>query len=198
MAVRGFFLSLIKALLSLTALQMTLVAAQDKAIDVQRSTITVHVGKAGLFSVAGHEHWVSAPISAGVVDDSNAPHVEFTVDASKMSVKPDPKVDAKTQSEIQRDMQEMTLESARFPQIAFRSSRVEILGKDEWKVHGTLTLHGVTKPIVVMVRRDGGMYFSHAILKQTDFGIKPITVGGGLVKVKNEVEVDFKIATLPQ
>jgi hypothetical protein len=38
--------------------------AQEKAraIDTQRSTITIHVGKAGLFSMAAHEHWVSAPL----------------------------------------------------------------------------------------------------------------------------------------
>ena len=34
--------------------------AQDKQMDVERSTITIHVGKAGLLSAAGHEHWVNA------------------------------------------------------------------------------------------------------------------------------------------
>ena len=42
---------------------MTLPAmAQERAIDTQRSTITIHVGKAGLLSMAAHEHWVSAPV----------------------------------------------------------------------------------------------------------------------------------------
>ena len=39
--------------------------AQDRPIDVEHSTVTIHVGKAGLFSAAGHEHWVNAPISSG-------------------------------------------------------------------------------------------------------------------------------------
>ena len=34
---------------------------QGKAIDAQRSSLTIHVGKAGLLSAAGHEHWVNAP-----------------------------------------------------------------------------------------------------------------------------------------
>src|ERR1700690_941888 len=89
-------------------------AAQDTAIDVQRSTITVHVGKAGLLSAAGHEHWISAPISSGTIRESPGPHVEFTVETAKMTVKPDPKVDASTQAQIQKDMEDMTLEPRKF------------------------------------------------------------------------------------
>ena len=33
-------------------------AAQDTVIDTQRSTIAIHVGKAGLFSAAGHDHTI--------------------------------------------------------------------------------------------------------------------------------------------
>jgi hypothetical protein len=62
-------------------------AAQDRLMDVHRSTITVHVGKAGLFSVAGHEHWVAAPISSGSINESAPAHVEFTVEAARMQVK---------------------------------------------------------------------------------------------------------------
>ena len=37
--------------------------AAERSIDVHNSTIRIHVGKAGLFSPAGHEHWVSAPLT---------------------------------------------------------------------------------------------------------------------------------------
>jgi len=181
----------------LAAICVFSLSAQDKAIDSERSTITIHVGKAGLFSMAGHEHWVNAPISAGVLDDSNRLHVEFRVDAAKMEVKPDPKIDAKTQAQVQKSMQDITLESAKYPEIAFRSSRVEKQAGEQWKVDGILTLHGVTKPLVIMVKRSGDAFVSHVNIKQTDFGIKPISVGGGVVKVKNELEIDFRIVTRP-
>jgi polyisoprenoid-binding protein YceI len=178
---------------SLAVVSMASLPAQDKAIDIERSTISVHVGKAGLFSAGGHEHWINAPISSGLINDSNPPHVEFRVDASRMEVKPDPKVDAKTQADIQRDMQQMTLESVKYPEIAFRSSSVERQTDGQWKVEGMLTLHGITKLVVVTVKRTQDVYVGHATVKQTDFGMKPISVGGGLVKVKNEVEIDFHI-----
>ena len=172
-------------------------AAQDRAIDIQRSSITIHVGKAGLFSAAGHDHWINAPISSGTIRESPMAHVEFTVETAKMTVKPDPKVDAKTQSEIQKDMEEMTLETRKFPEIVFRSSRVEKLVEGQWKVEGELSLHGVTKPVSLTVKRAGDSYAAHTVLKQTSFGIKPISVGGGVIKVKDEVEIDFQIFPRP-
>ncbi len=45
-----------------------------------------------------------------------------------MRVKPDPKVDAKTEAQIQKDMEEMTLDIAHFREIKFQSSRVEKAG----------------------------------------------------------------------
>ena len=172
-------------------------AAQDTAIDVQRSTITIHVGKAGLLSAAGHDHTINAPLSSGTIRESPAPHVEFTVETAKMTVKPDPKVDAKTQAEIQKDLEEMTLETRRFPEITFRSSRIEKLAEGQWKVEGDLSLHGVTKPVSLTVKRTGDSYTARTVLKQTNFGIKPISVAGGVIKVKDEVEIDFQIFPRP-
>jgi polyisoprenoid-binding protein YceI len=163
------------------------------AIDTQRSTITIHVGKTGLLSAAAHEHTIDAPISSGTIRQSAAPHIEFTVETAKMTVRPDPKLDAKSQAAVQTDMDEMTLETKKFPQITFRSSRIEKLADGQWKVDGDLSLHGVSKPVSLTVKQTGDSYTTHTVLKQTDFGIKPITVGGGMIKVKNEVEIDFQI-----
>jgi polyisoprenoid-binding protein YceI len=112
-----------------------------------------------------------------------------------MEVRADPKVDAKTQSEIQKDMQEKTLESARYPEIVFRSSRVEKEAEGHWKVEGALTLHGATKPISLPMARSGDAYVGRTTLRQTDFGIKPITAAGGTVKVRNELDIEFRILT---
>jgi hypothetical protein len=37
---------------------------------------------------------------------------------------------------------------------------------------------------------------THSTLKQTDFGITPVTVAGGTVKVKDEVKIEFEIALM--
>ncbi len=71
----------------------------ERPLDTQRSTITIHVRKAGLLAAAAHDHTVDAPISAGAVREGPAPHIEFTVETAKMTVVPDPKADAKTQAQ---------------------------------------------------------------------------------------------------
>jgi hypothetical protein len=69
---------------------------QGKPIDSQRSSLVIHLGKAGLFSAAAHEHWVSAPITNGIVDDASAiPSVRFVVDAAKLIVMADKNLSAK-------------------------------------------------------------------------------------------------------
>jgi polyisoprenoid-binding protein YceI len=168
-------------------------AAQDQVIDTQKSTITVHAGRAGLFSVAGHDHWISAPITAGEFNDKEDPHVRFTVDARGMTVKPDAKVSPKDQAEIQDTMQRQVLESEKYPVIQFRSSSAKRVAEGIWKIGGTLTLHGVDKPVSVDVKRAGDAWTGNSRIKQTDFGIQPVSVAGGVVKVKNELEITFEI-----
>ena len=166
--------------------------AQELKIDAAKSTITIHVGKAGLFSAAGHEHDVTAPVE-GTFSEAGTPRVAIDVDARKLTVQPNPKVNAKDQAEIQDSMQRKVLESDHYPRIAFRSTNAQKTGADAWKVAGTLTLHGVTRPVTVDVKKAGDVYAGGARIKQTDFGIQPVSVAGGVVKVKNELEIRFEI-----
>ena len=58
-------------------------------------------------------------------------------------------------------------------------------------MEGTLTLHGVSKPVSVSVKREGESYTGHTVIKQTNFGIKPISAAGGTIKIKDPVDIDF-------
>jgi len=179
--------------LSTALLAVVPLFGQDRAIDTQRSKITIHVGKSGLLSAAAHNHTINAPIASGTMRESAPPHIEFTVETAKMTAEPDPKIDAKDQATIQMHMEEMTLETKKFPEIVFRSSHIDKLPGGDWKVDGDLTLHGVTRPVSLTVKQTGDSFTTHTVLKQTDFGIQPISIGGGMIKVKNEVEIDFQI-----
>src|SRR5271154_6474306 len=138
--------------------------AQERPIDTQRSTITIHVGKSGLLSVAAHDHTINAPISSGTLQTSGTRHIEFKVETAKMTVKPDPKVDAKTQATIQTDMEEMTLETKKFPEIAFHSSHIDKVAEGQWKVAGELSLHGVTKTVILNVKQAGDAYTTSTVV----------------------------------
>ena len=169
-----------------------LLAAEPLAIDTAKSTMTVRVYKAGVFSAFGHDHEISAPVAEGKADRA-AHTVELRVEAGALRVV-DPKASEKDRAEIQKTMLGPdVLDTARFHEIVFRSTSVDAAGSGAWTLRGNLTLHGQTKPVAVEVHEKEGRYTGSALLKQTDFGMKPVRVAGGTVKVKDQVRIEFDI-----
>jgi polyisoprenoid-binding protein YceI len=170
--------------------------AAASEIDTQKSVITVRVLKSGMFAAFGHEHEVSAPIKDGKFSETDR-SLDLTVDVRQMRVM-DNDVSGKDRAEIQETMLgSKVLDTAQFPEIHFRSTAIEPAGDGRWTVTGDLTLHGQTHPVKLEVRVLNGHYQGSAQLKQKDFGIEPIVVGGGAVKVKNELRVEFDIVARP-
>ena len=166
---------------------------EKRAIDVQRSVMKVYAYKSGLFSVFAHNHEILAPIAAGAVEESKNPSVELRVETVRMQVL-DPKVSDKDRAEIQRTMLGSdVLDAARYPEIRFQSSTVETKGVGRWTVRGNLELHGQTRPVTFDVSSENGSYRGSVRLKQSQFGIKPISLVGGTVKVKDEIQIEFEI-----
>ena len=171
--------------------------AQSRAIDIGHSTLKVRVFKSGLFSAFAHDHEIEAPIMQGSTNMSTKPSVELRLDARKLRVL-DPKLSPKNRADVQKTMEgPQVLDSNRFSEISFHSTAVESKGKEHWTVHGTLTLHGQSSPVSVDVNLRNGHYLGSARLKQRAFGITPVSIAGGTVKVKDEVEVEFDIVLVP-
>ena len=106
----------------------------------------------------------------------------------------DPNLSADRRSQVQEKMLSPdVLDPDRYPEITFRSTRVEQQNGGELSASGNLMLHRQTQPINLRVVTTQLHYRGTAVLKQTEFGIKPITVGGGTIKVKDEVRIDFEI-----
>lgn len=176
----------------LLAASLWLVSA-DRAIDTGHSSLKIHVGKAGLFSPAGHEHWVIAPFAEGSFNDSDIPQVAFTVDARKLTLVEDNQLSAEQQAEIQHTMRAKVLQSESYPLISFHSTEIEKTRVNHWLVTGELTLHGQSRSIRAEVDYAEGAYTGRSTIKQTDFGINPVSVAAGVVKVKNELEIQFVV-----
>ncbi len=164
----------------------------SRTIDTEKSVMTVRVLKAGLFSGFAHDHQISAPIQEGSFDQTN-PSVQLRVDARQLRVV-DKDVSDKDRAEIQQTMLcPKVLDTERFPEIRFHSTTLEHVADRKWVVHGELTLHGQTRPVNADVTERNGHYLGTAELKQKDFGITPISLAGGTVKVKNELRLEFDI-----
>jgi len=85
------------------------------------------------------------------------------------------------------------LDTQRYPDIAFVSTAIEPVNADRWQVTGDLTIHGETRQTRLVVTRQDGTYRGTVVLKQSNFGIRPISIVGGTVKVKDELKVEFEI-----
>jgi polyisoprenoid-binding protein YceI len=167
------------------------VSAQQHKIDTQKSTLTIHVGKTGVFSGLGHEHTVRAPIQSGMADTGSHAAVEIHVDARALRTI-DKDESEKDRVEVQKTMLgPEVLDSEHYREIVFKSTSAQAAGEGRWTVPGTLTLRGQTRPVTVHVTLKDGHYTGGATVKQTDFGIKPPGKAG--VRAKDEVRVEFDV-----
>ena len=180
-------------------------ATRTYVIDSSASAVQVHVGKSGVFGFAGHTHEVAAERFAGRVDadpdDLARSSVELSFDASglKVSAPGEPEGDAPKVQEVMAGPK--VLDVSRFPAIRFRSRQVSgrraADGAYELEVAGEVSLHGVSRAVTLPVRVElSGATLTasgRTALAQRAFGIEPVAAGGGTVKVKNEVGIEFRI-----
>jgi polyisoprenoid-binding protein YceI len=96
-------------------------------------------------------------------------------------------------------LSDQVLDVKNFPSIAFVSTVVSGRGSAsalDLLITGNLTIRGTTKPVraAASARIDGDTLTATGkfTIKQTDFGIKPISVGG-VVKVKDDLNINFTI-----
>ena len=173
------------------------------AVDPAGSSFQISVGRSGLFSFAGHNHEVLASgIEGQVVADPqdvarSSVTLRFPAAGLRVTGKGEPAEDVvKVQAKMEGPD---VLDVARFGEIVFRSSGVE--GREAggvWnlRVTGELSLRGMTRtltlPLRVTLADDRIEATGQLVLKQTDFGMQPVSVAG-VVKVKNELGCDYKI-----
>ena len=97
-------------------------------------------------NVKGQFQKTSGTITVNGNDPASA-KIDATIDASSIDTRVD-----------KRDMHLKSpafLDVDKFPTITFKSTKVEADGPNKWKVTGDLTLHGVTKPVVLDVEGTG-------------------------------------------
>jgi polyisoprenoid-binding protein YceI len=179
-------------------------APRTYVVDAAASSVRVHVGKSGAFSFAGHKHEVVAPAISGEVTadpaDLPASRVALTFEAGALKVLPEgePPGDPPKVEEAMRGPK--VLDAARFPEITFKSQRVTGraagAGAYDLELAGEIALHGMTRPITlpvhVEVAGDTLTASGSTVLRHDQFGMQPVSVAG-VVKVKNEIAIDYRI-----
>lgn len=173
-------------------------------LDGKGSRLTVETETVGLSSMFGHDHKFVARDLAGkitlVPETPESAALELTVRGDALNLVED--VSDDTHREIETALREAVLETAKFPEISFRSRAMtatkNVDGSFDIKLTGDLNLHGVrrkmTVPAHVTMTSDGSLRASGALeLRQTDFKIKPYTFAKGTVRVRDYVALSFDV-----
>lgn len=172
---------------------------QVLTIDSAQSLITVTVRRGGLLSQFGHDHVVASRGITGfaAVQDGRA---DFQFRLDQMSVDEpalrraaglDTDPDAEAIAGTRRNMLGKVLEADRYPLVLLHAQRSGELTRL------TITLHGVTRDYSLPVAVDSSaaalVASGSLALKQSDFGITPMSVMGGAIKVEDTLALRFRI-----
>lgn len=178
--------------------------AQPGDIDLGVSRVYIFVGKTGL----GHEHGVEGKLKSGHLDlpaksgELVFDMASFDADtpAARKHVGLEGETSESTRKQVNANMLgPAVLDVEKFPTARFvinsispvKSARV--IGLPSYQLDGEFTLHGVTKPLRVVVRADKKKGMLHAqgrfAILQTQYGIKPFSKGLGAIGVADELQI---------
>jgi polyisoprenoid-binding protein YceI len=177
-------------------------------IDGRASRFTVQAFATGLFSSMGHNPLISVRDLNGQFmfdpEQLNASRFKVSIRSSSLTVQND--VSEKDRREMERLMNREVLETSKFPEITYEAtdSSIESLGGalSSASLNGALTLHGVTRNALISARVTllGSMLRASGdfTLRQSDFDIKPVSVAGGALKLKDELKLSFEMVARSQ
>ena len=164
-------------------------------------TLSVRTGRTGAAAKAGHDLVIEVTAweaTLRVGDDPAETSVELEADATSLRVR-EGSGGMQSLGDDDKDNIRTTIHDdvLKGHAIAFRSTAVT--GADgQLTVEGELTLVGTTRPLAFdLAVGDDGRLSGAAVVKQTDWGMKPYSTLFGALKVADEVRVEID-AALPQ
>ena len=173
-------------------------------LDPGQSKFIAHAQRGGLLWFKGHEHLVAAREFSGEAklnaDSLVASSLQLTVKTDSMEETSDA-FTAPQKQIINRELLEIVLEPAKYPEIVFVSSRVTGMrrgnGQYDLKIVGDLTFHGVTRSIVIpaQVTLTGNDLRATGVfsINRSDFKVKATSAFHGMIRVCNKVKFTFDI-----
>lgn len=172
-------------------------------LDAAQSKFMVHAFRGGLAWFKGHDHFIAARDFTGeaelALDVVNPASLKMSVRTASLE---ETGADFTPQQKqiIKKELDELVLESAKYPEITFQSTDVQGNlngGQIDVKIGGNLSLHGVTKRIVIPARVTVGGDTLRAQgefeINRKDFNVNATNAFHGLVRIKHELKFTFEI-----
>jgi polyisoprenoid-binding protein YceI len=184
-------------------MEATEVGVARYALDPAVSRLQVRAFATGMLAGFGHNPTFSVRDFTGQVRIPPGGPAEASMElrgkAASLAVTGD--IKDKDRREIEQLMHREVLESATFPEIAFRSTAVSAdrTGEGQYRITlvGDFSLHGVTAQQEIVayfsLTEQQARAWGDFSLSQSKFGIRPISVAGGALKLKDELKLSFDI-----
>jgi polyisoprenoid-binding protein YceI len=178
-------------------------AAEGQAvyrIDAASSLVVIEVRRGGSLARIGHDHVVASHDVQGYVlpaagrADLYVPLSTLSVDepALRAAAHFDTTPSAADIAGTRHNMLVRVLDAEAYP-----FARVSVRGTDADHVDAQIALHGVTRTVRVPVQLAAGSdrldVSGDLTLRQTDFGIVPLSILGGAVQVQDALALHFKL-----
>ncbi len=173
-------------------------------LDSDRSSFMVRAFSGGLLWFKGHDHFVKVKDFSGEADltpTSISPaSLRIKVRAESLEETRDLFTPEQKQI-INREIRELVLETNKYPEINFTSSEVAVVtgstGAINVKIGGDLSLHGVTRQIVIpaQVTLEGSNLRARGEFEidRDDFNVKATSALHGTIRVRNKLHFTFDI-----
>jgi polyisoprenoid-binding protein YceI len=154
-------------------------------------TLSVSTGRTGAVARAGHDLLLHVTDWEGTLEVGDDARVEVRVDGGSLKVQEGTggmqPLDDDDRASIEHTIDDHVLRRDR---ITFRSTEVIPAG-DGLRVTGELTLLGHTAPLALDVDIRDGTLTAAAVVRQTEFGMKPYSALFGALKVADDVRVSL-------
>jgi hypothetical protein len=172
-------------------------------VDPALSLAVLEVRRAGSLARLGHDHVIASHDLRGYLLP-DAGRADLYVALERLAVdEPGLRADAGFATQLpaeaidgtRRNMLDKVLDVERYP-----LARIHVTAANATSAVGVvaaITLHGVTRsmPVAVQIERlgDDMLIAGRLTLKQTDFGIEPLSILGGAIQVQDQVDLRFRI-----
>ncbi len=178
-------------------------------IDAKKSRFIVETETTGLSAMFAHDHKIGVRDFTGQAtfmrDNARGVSLSMTVQANSLYLIGEDNIGSR--QSIESALREEVLETAKYPEIVFKSRSVTSErrgdGSFDVRITGDLKLHGVKRQVTLPARVSLENGTLHAIgvieLRQTDYRITPFSFASGTVGIRDIVTLSFDIiATQPQ